>query len=313
MFHGKEDLEETFYIYTRSLRFHAYKITKYDYRTSEIVSIGFRIAGVKKGCVNLTLNMDGELYINGVDYNERRAAEGPDFKMPRDQGTIHMLNTALSYMLQTHAAKVRVIYLHDASKVSCKFGKEKRKIMLMYNYIALHGETWYERKFHAVIEDDMVRQSYEKRLSVLTDPAEKAAFDVTRFNMSDAHMSDSVQDRVRAIFEEAPTFAKFFKTIRDEWDEDYCAVTFRWVDQFIDNVVLKGRVTHFTRWTIPVNRVRQVEFTVGQAPATDKPTDDIVWEDGGMQTGSGREDLLNWYHAAGTGGLDARYGWELPW
>ena len=47
--------------------------------------------------------------------------------------------------------KVHVIYLHDASKVVCKFGTEKRKIMLMYNYIALHGKTWYESKFYAVI------------------------------------------------------------------------------------------------------------------------------------------------------------------
>lgn len=308
---GKPDFEETFYIYTRSLRFHAYKITKYDYKSGEVVSIGFRIAGVKKGCVNFTLNMDGELYINGVDYNEKCAAEGPDFKMPRGPGTVHMLNTAFSYMLQTHGTAVRAVYLNDASKVSCKFKTDTRKIMLMYSYIALHGKTWYESKFHAVIDDDAVRQSYDKRIEVLTDAAAKKAFDVTRFRMGDAQISESEQDRIRAIYKDSHTFAVFFRNIRNEFVNDYCMVTYRWVDQFIDNVVLQGKVSNFTRWTIPIDRIRQVEFTI--APAADMPTDDHVWEGGGMQTGSGREDLLNWYHAAGTGGLDARYGWELPW
>jgi len=309
---GKEDLEETFYVYTRTMRFHAYQRTKYDYRTGEVFSVGFRIAGVEKGCVNLTLNVDGELYINALDYNEKCAAEGPDFKMPRGPGTIHMLNTALSYMLRTFAAKIRAIYLHDASKVACKFGARTQKIMLMYNYIALHGKTWYESKFHAYITNDATRAAYQERVKVLTDPVAKSTFDATRFQLGNASLTEGDQDRVLEVFEHASTFAEFFRALRNEFGDEYCVVTFRWVDQFIDNVVLKGvDLSNFTRWTIPLDAVRRVEFTV--APAADMPKDDLVFEGGGMQSGDGREDLMNWYHAFGTGGLDARYGWALPW
>jgi len=181
----------------------------------------------------------------------------------------------------------------------------------MFNYIALHGKTWYESKFHAKIEDDTIRQLYEDRKRVLNDSEAKAMFNVKRLQIQDAHISKSDQDRVVKEFDSAATFAEFFRNLRLEFAEDYCVVTYRWVDQFVSNVVFRGVVNNFTRWTIPLDAVRRVEFTV--APAADMPKDDLVFEGGGMQSGDGREDLMNWYHASGTGGLDAFYGWALPW
>ena len=146
----KPDQEEAFIVTSENVQYHVYLRTRFKMDGS-ILSTGYRVAGKRHGCVSMTL-MDGTLALNGLDYHEKCIMGGPDMRMPRGDGTVKMLRVSLAFMMNKFAASIQTITLSDASHVPCRFADgDVRSVSLMNSYIAVHGQTWYESKFGAVM------------------------------------------------------------------------------------------------------------------------------------------------------------------
>ena len=148
----KFDKEEAYVVTCGNAKYHIYLRTMYKMDDS-IMSVGFRLAGEKRGCVSMTLLCsNGTLTLNNLDYHEKCIMGGPDMRMARGD----MLRLALAFMVDQYGptqvkrtdvqverpfAPIQRIVLSDASHVPCK--------TLMNSYIAVYGKTWYESKFGA--------------------------------------------------------------------------------------------------------------------------------------------------------------------
>ena len=240
------------------------------------------------------------LHINAIDYHENFVANGPDFKMPRGVGTIKMVDMSLSFMLKRFS--ISSITFEDASNVPCKFGETTRTLSLMYAYIALHGKTWYEQKFGAIVLDSRVRAKYAELIQRLESQQFKQ---VTNFDVNQVQWATRdpvVADRVAVLYAEASMVRDFFKKLRAAFHEEYCSVTYRWLDMFIDDVVLEGIVSSSTKWIIPLEAVRRLDH---DAVPTDVMPPESVYQESQMGGYARRE--RNFRMGSNT---SVRYGWS---
>ena len=301
----KEDDIETFYIITERVKYHIYVKTMYDAR-GDIMSIGYRLAGIRKGCVNMTL-FNGVLNINSIEYRERCVVmdDVNDSPLMRGDGTVHMLHTSLTYMLNAYPTLVRTITFDDASKVPCHFGDVIQNMQLMLTYIALHGQTWYQYRFGAVILNKRCREQYEERIHRLYSVEYKnsipfSAFNVYAYNRD--HLKAGTLKQLKKDYDRSRTILEFFQTLKVRYNKQFCVVTHRWLDVFIDQKILDGMVSLDTRWQIPFEHVRRIRYTV--EPTDVLPTDDEL-KGGAATTRWKRLDE----HANGHGEVSLRYGW----
>ena len=283
---------------------------EYDYHShlrimrngGRLLSAGLRIGGMTRGCLSLTyfpVN-DHTLHINKIDYNERCATKG---NLPRGTGTRHMLLTALSYMLahDEFGSAIKHVTLDDASKVPCRMGEGKMQdVSLMYLYIALHGKTWYQEKFGAFVHNVTLRETYAANLERLTDSDFKGGvpIEAMRDRMLLASVDHATVDAILALYASAActNLRTFFKQINERFKDTFCVVTNRWLDQFIDDVVLEGIVDGMTKWEI--SSQPPVGFTVREV---DNPPEDVFPIKGGAKARVRR------YHMS-FGETSVRYG-----
>ena len=173
----------------------------------------------------------------------------------------------------------------------------------MYTYIALHGQTWYQYRFGAVVLNEKSRDKYDELIKRLYSDEYKAG---TPFNA--LHVDQYNRDNVKAgilkqlkkDYGKSRTILEFFQTLKVRYDKAFCVVTHRWLDVFIDQTILEGKLSLDTRWKIPIEHVKRIPYTL-------IATNDALM--GGSITN--RWKRLN-EHAAGAGSVSLRYGWRTP-
>jgi hypothetical protein len=99
-------------------------------------------------CINEPPNIDGLGYHSNCN-------EAGDHQ--RSSGSIHLLNTAMQFIIMHYKLKDKTFLLKDTSYIECNKGH----LPLSIYYMAYHGKTWYEAKFNAVpvlISSDLLQK-----------------------------------------------------------------------------------------------------------------------------------------------------------
>lgn len=255
-------------------------------------TVGFRLGATNKGCVSMTLNYynDNTLHISSIDYYATCSVSG---RLARGEGTRHMINTSLTYMLDRYGPDIRHITVEDASKVPCKMdGGRVENVMLMYSYIAVTGKTWYENRFGAFVQNGAMRELYRKGIARLNDDAFKES----------VSLPPTAPAEVHAMYEGARTVAAFFSALQKAYGARFCFMTYGWIDVFIDDKVLINAVSSATKWEIAAASVDRIEYAI--EPADGPPPSSIV------QSAGGRKAMIDAYHASG-GTISHRYGRQV--
>lgn len=243
--------------------------------------------------------MDGTLALNGLDYHEKCIMGGPDMRMPRGDGTVKMLRVSLAFMMNKFAASIQTITLSDASHVPCRFADgDVRSVSLMNSYIAVHGQTWYESKFGAVLFNPVEREQYDKRILKL-NALEKNGIKFEQLNVELATTDVATVAKIQSIFDRSATLNAFFKGLREEFKDAFCMITQKWLDIFISIIILERCTNPGSTWLIPTTKVSRVTFTIEQTDVF--PPDDVSENagGGGLSRKFGESTTM------------ATYGWEL--
>lgn len=304
------DINQAYYLHTDSFTYHAH--LKIMFRgADEILSAGLSIGDVRRGRVNMTfypLNND-TLHISGIDYsdvsrdasNEKCATSG---SLPRGTGTKHMVQTAISFMLShpTFGSSIKHITLDDASSVPCKFKDRVTNVSLMFSYIALNGKTWYQARFNAFVQNECLRKQYDECILQLKDPGFKNNIQVDHMRgrmLLDGSDPGDV-DALCLLFNGSKTIQEFFQNIKKEYGDRFCVITYRWLDRFIDEVVLKSCINGMTKWELPILPLA-TRISIDAKKTNDLPIDVFPIKGGAAERIRLDRSSYGNYHA--------RYGW----
>lgn len=133
-------LEEGAYRVKTSKNEFSFDIMQYDIYYS--IRFGDPYNREEGPCIEIQYNTErNEANIESLVYDRRC---GSSRSLERGEGTRDMVMASLK-VLATLFAGLTNVYFKDASQISC----ENNSLYLSYYYVAMHGQTWYERYFNA--------------------------------------------------------------------------------------------------------------------------------------------------------------------
>jgi len=268
----KEDSVEVFRIQAGRYLYYAKVVTQYSHRTPFLPeSYGIDFGGKMKGCVRITVlvpnnDIKDERFLD-LEKDKRVAkiswiGYSPKCSIQADllsgEGTRHMVRTAMTYVLDTFCW-IDKFSLTDKSKVSCVEGL---KVSLPHMSIATNGKTYYEKYFHAYLDLDSVRTSYQECIAKFTDPKEKLSWRQfhDKYRIPEEHISD-----IRTIYEKSGTYTSFFQALRKHCisrDISFCKIINPWVDALVDDMLVNRRRNFFgMTWIIDKDKVTKTTIS----------------------------------------------------
>ena len=175
--------------------------------------------GGRHFCVNLALHeKETTLYWlktdeGGCELNEKDI---------RGKNTVSMTDIAFSLLRQYYPERNTSITLLDDSGFSWK-DKSGRiyKTNFLKGYLLLHGKTWYEDKFNAVMCNSDIYKVYRAKAdSNFDDPKKKPPV----FNF----INNDVKDKLEPLYLDSKTWREFIDRLVQKYDEIKYKLIYDW-------------------------------------------------------------------------------------
>ena len=175
--------------------------------------------GGRNFCVNIALyEKEASLYwlktdSGGCELNEKDI---------RGENTVKMVDLGFSLLRKYYPHMVNTgVTLLDDSGFSWK---DKRgrvyKTNFLKGYLLLHGKTWYEDKFNAVMCDSEIYAVYRQKASNFNDPSKKPA----AFNF----MNEDVRQKLEPLYISSNTWREFIDKFVAAYGEDKYKLMYDW-------------------------------------------------------------------------------------
>lgn len=125
-------------------------------------------SNIEGACVGLTYDLSKPhiLKLDHLNYYKRCSK---DKDLLKGSGTQEMLQSILKICID-HFQDIKKVYFNDVSFFECN----NKQILLSVYYLLLYGETWYESKFGAKIQDN--KDNLKKFKKLLKEKPQKNIF-----------------------------------------------------------------------------------------------------------------------------------------
>ena len=206
--------------------------------------------GTKQNCVQIGYNTytnEGTLDWLGT---EKGGCEQED-KNIRGDATVSMTDLGFTILRKLYPGIQNWIKLRDSSKFACNLPDGNRVPIsnMIYNLL-LHGETYYQKRFHAVpLYDEAVpayTMFYDEWVSNPLPP------------MFSCH-NDDLSDMLTPIYERSNTWREFFQELYKMYDRKTCAVVHSW---YLDIYGKLAKVPITTDWKIDLTTRPTIPFEI---------------------------------------------------
>jgi len=207
--------------------------------------------GMKKFCVVAAYNMKKpyEIYIDRVEKNDKCVLD--DNLSSYSEGTAKFFKAAL-WTLKRMYPHVLQYTLRDDSNFPCNGNAESSDTMPMAcDYIVKYNQTWYQKKFGAVLPDSANSNSLW-----------------TKYNNSLVNLDQqlphflSIRDRIpnaddyKEEYEAAKSPREFINSLREKLKKRYCNIVGKWLAGYIHSL---GINIFYDSWYIPHEAIVEPE------------------------------------------------------
>ena len=174
--------------------------------------------------------------------------------LKQGEGTIDMLNTSMSFVKRI-CPHIKEFKLNDASTKRCDNGSV---ISLPYFYITQKGQTWYEARFNAYLEEPWYT-AYKDAINKIME-SKLPSFDAFKV-LYIKNAADVVINELKSIYNEGDKIKTFFNKLYEKYDKSMsCILLQPWIDNFMMIVGLQNYVA-YSAWHISVDTVPIYKFT----------------------------------------------------
>jgi hypothetical protein len=217
-------------------------------RTKEDLGVIITIGGVGKACVQVNVPYQGtNAHLMWIE-----AAFGCALSDVEQRGDllIQMTNAAI-HIAKTYNPGLQMINLQDSSSFTCKLPNgSNAPINSTLHDLAFYQESYYEKRYKAILTDASQRDEYYKRKGGFLNAAKKPM----RFIFG----PPDLQEELEPLYLESSTWKEFFDTIRIRYDKEKCTVIAMWLVRAVADAMdfnYSGQL-----WTIDFNNVDAPDF-----------------------------------------------------
>jgi hypothetical protein len=170
------------------------------------------------------------------------------------EGTVEMLNTAMSFIKQI-CPFVKEFDLKDSSSKMCD---NKTPITLPYFYITNKGKTWYEARFSAHLKPKELHEEYTVAVrDYSTNPLED--FDIFRIRYL-KRTPVEVVEALRQLYIKSNSMGDFTdKLYRKHGTKMVCMMLQGWIDDYMRTLRMDKYIMN-QHWYIPVDVIPTYPF-----------------------------------------------------
>ena len=144
--------------------------------------------------------------------------------------------------------------------------KLEKPFSLAHLSIAEKGKTWYETHFNAFLQDPVLRSTYRKSLTLLTDAGVKTTHDFESFAAINYLRKDQY-DYIKPIYESTATWRDFFNKIPKH---KQCFALFNWLPTYMDRYILNFDLRRY-EWCIYMGDLGLSLESKGESKAESEP------------------------------------------
>ena len=176
-----------------------------------------------------------------------------DEKLERGDGTRHMINTAMYFVLKM-CPFVEGFEINDASTRNCD---NNTIITLSYFSIVQYNKTWYEKNFNAFIDDAKKREGYYNIINKLknNELPQWDTFLVQYLRGVNKDIVESLHD----IYKSSRTYNNLFQGICKLGPSMACILIQPWIDKLMLTTSLNNYIL-FTQWIIPRDSIKTIKL-----------------------------------------------------
>lgn len=205
--------------------------------------------GMSKFCVVAAYNMSRpyEIYIDRVQKNDGCVINGKlsDYS----EGTVKLFKIALWTLkrLYPHVLNYRI---HDDSNFPCDSNADSSDTMPMScDYIAKYNQTWYQKKFGAILPDDIdngkLWTKYLNCLENLDKPLEP--YPIIRDIIPNA-------DEYKNEYDMSKSPREYINYLRIKLGKKYCNIVGKWINGYFIHIGIK---IYHESWYIPRDSISE--------------------------------------------------------
>jgi hypothetical protein len=219
-------------------------------RTKKEIGIILNIGGVGKNCVQINVPYEG----NKAHLMWIEAAYGCSLTDTEQRGDllINMTNAGI-HIAKTYNPQLQTIELQDSASFNCKLPNgDEARINSTQHDLAFYQKSYYEKKYGAVLSDDIQQEEYNKRKSGFLNPLSKPS----RFIFGPQQMNDELA----LLYTESTTWKEFFDKINTTYKKNKCAVISMWLSRAVTEAMgmnYSGQV-----WKIDINTIEKPDYAL---------------------------------------------------
>jgi hypothetical protein len=194
-------------------------------------------------------------------------------KLERGDGTRHMINTALTFVLKM-CPFIEEFEINDASTRICD---NNTTITLSYFSITQYGKTWYEKNFNAFIPKLIKKNRIYNNKTIkntnnhieidkmtlykntVNELLSKSLPEWDIFNILFLRNMNINKTELQILYKKSKTYGELFKHIHELGISNACIYLQPWIDQLMLSTDLKNYIL-FTQWVIPKNKIGRVRL-----------------------------------------------------
>ncbi len=191
------------------------------------ISYDFAFGGRQSFCFIACMEHDKNFipYIDRVEYEPDCVKTGT---LEEFGGTAKLVRSAL-WTMKYLFPHITHFTLLDDSHINCERGVRRHKMSLAYDTIFKSEQTWYEKRFHAKLKDDLMK-SYKQSIQVINAPLIPFERILQRYPKMHAYKDEYTQ---------STTPKKFIDALRKKYGNKYCYEVSDWLSDYAEYLGIK--------------------------------------------------------------------------
>jgi hypothetical protein len=206
------------------------------------------IGGRGKDCLQIRMPDEGNIgYLLWLESGLNCSINGKETK---GDNLMHMVNLGITIVKEGNP-NIDFLELLDNAKISCTLPDgSKHDVNLTDHDLAFYQQSYYEKRYSAVLLNKEEQEKYKKSKAFFKDPMKKPPkFHVTNLDLS---------RELTPLYDEAATWEDFFNKIKEVYGGRKCEVIHPWIQsalQLIMSKLYSGQI-----WTIDISKIPKIQY-----------------------------------------------------
>lgn len=231
--------------------------------------------GGKDDCASFTIPMFNKqpIKLSYANSSSNRYQCTLDDKAIKGETTYKMM--CLAFTIIREITDQTYIEFQDMSHFECLLPNgEKKDVSLAPFSFLFYGQTWYERRFGAMLVNVAKRNSYMNMKCRRTDSIYKP-------NVYDFVNNKSLQSMLQPHFETTSSWAEFFDKVAKEYGQNKCHIIYPLVTDILEKYIFKNNFEFLDdTWIMNIDDMPKIPYTIQH-----------VYSDGRQIGGAGGNDI----------------------